>query len=325
MELLLPFQVSPSPAKISYGDPVLFIGSCFSEEISRLMQKMKFDVKQNPNGILFDPVSISSALISYADDKMFAADDLFFLDGLWHSWQHHSLFSGMNKESTLQNINSTRSAAHRFLKTASWLIITPGTSYSYQLKDTGAPVANCHKAPQDFFEKKLLTTDEITGSLLKAISGVRFLNPQLKIIFTVSPVRHIRDGVIENNRSKARLIEAIHTVKENTENVSYFPAYELVVDVLRDYRFYKKDLVHPSDTAIEFVFERFCNAFVDEAGKKLLEEIKTIVAAMNHKPFQKESAAYKKFIQVQLQKIEKIKPAFPSVDFSMEEKYFSEG
>lgn len=323
MELLLPFHVAPSPVKISYKDKILFIGSCFTEEIGKQMQNLKFDVLQNPNGILYDPVSISSALVSYIHNKQFTEDNLFHLDELWHSWQHHSVFSGMNREDVLQQINYSQLEAHRFLKTSSWLIITTGTSFNYRIKKTGEPVANCHKAPQDFFEKKLLPVDEIIDSLSTAVTKVQAFNPQLKIIFTISPVRHIKDGVIENNRSKARLIEAIHSVRETAQHVFYFPAYELIIDVLRDYRFYKKDLVHPSDTAIEFVLETFCNAFIDEPGKKLLEEIKIIVAAMNHKPFREESAAHKKFVKAQLEKIEKIKTRFPSIDFSNEEQYFS--
>ena len=174
------------------------------------------------------------------------------------------------------------------------------------------------------FLKKLLSIEEIISQLSNVILKLQSFNPDLKIIFTISPVRHVRDGVIENNRSKARLIEAIHSVRENTQNVFYFPAYELIIDVLRDYRFYKKDLVHPSGTATEFVFETFCNAFVDEPGKKLLEEIKMIVAAMNHKPFQKESAAHKKFMNAQLEKIKKIKSGFLRLISPNEEKYFSE-
>ena len=244
-------------------------------------------------------------------------------DELWHSWQHHSSFSGMNKENVLQKIHHSQSVAHQFLKTSSWLIITAGTSYSYRLKTTGEPVANCHKAPQDFFEKNLLSSDEIIHNLSNLVKKIRSFNPGLKIIFTISPVRHVRDGVIENNRSKARLIEAIHNVKEQSQNVFYFPAYELIIDVLRDYRFYKKDLVHPSDAAIEFVMESFCNAFIDEAGKKLLKEIRMVKAAMNHKPFHKESIAHRAFMKAQLEKIEKIKSEYPFIDFSAEEKYFS--
>lgn len=323
MELLLPFQVPPSPLKISYTDRIFFIGSCFSEDIGDQMKNLKFDILQNPNGILYDPISISAALDSYLENKNFTADDLFVMEDLWHSWQHHSVFSGMNKVKVLGNINRSQYEAHRFLKTSSWLVITAGTSYSYLLKKTGKPVANCHRAPQNFFEKILLPVEEIEDRLYGTVSKVRHFNPNLKVVFTVSPVRHVRDGVIENNRSKARLIEAMHSVKEKMQNVFYFPAYELIIDVLRDYRFYKNDLVHPNDDATAYVFGNFCNAFVDEAGKKLMDEIKMIVAAMNHRPFQRESIAHKKFMNDQLEKIKKIKAKSPLIDFTNEEKYFS--
>lgn len=323
MEFLLPFHVTPSYHKISYVNKILFVGSCFTEEIGKMMMDLKFDVLQNPNGILYDPLSIAFALDSYIENKQYKEDDLFVLNGLWHSWQHHSLFSGINKEKVLQNINHSQSEAHQFLKNASWVIITLGTSYNYQLKKSLQPVANCHKSPQDFFEKRLLSIEEITSHLSNVISKLQSYNSSLKIIFTVSPVRHVRDGVVENNRSKARLIEAVHSVKENYKNVFYFPAYELIIDVLRDYRFYKNDLVHPTETATAFVFENFCKAFVDAPGKKLLEEIKSVVAAMNHKPFQRESAAHKKFMNSQLEKIKAIKTNFPLIDFTNEENYFS--
>ena len=323
MDLLLPFRIIPSPVKISYSDKIFFIGSCFSEEIGTQMQNLKFNVLQNPNGILYDPVSISSALNSYIQNKIFNEDDIFYLNDLWHSWQHHSVFSGMNKEDVLQNINHSQTEANKFLRTATWLIITPGTSYNYTLKKSGLPVANCHKAPQNLFEKRLLTSDEIIANLSNSISNLRSLNSTLKIIFTISPVRHVKDGVIENNRSKSRLIEAVHSIKEKFENIFYFPSYELIIDVLRDYRFYKNDLVHPTDAAADFVFENFCNAFLDDPGKKLLEEIKSISSAINHKPFQKESAGHKKFMIAQLEKIHKLKTEFPSIDFSFEENYFA--
>ena len=292
--------------------------------VPALLKELKFDVLQNPNGILYDPLSISSALNSYIENMQYKEDDLFSLNELWHSWHHHSIFSGMNKETVLQNINRSQTEAHLFLKNASWLIITLGTSYNYQLKDSLQHVANCHKAPKDFFEKKLLSVEEITSCLFNVISKLQSYNSHLKIIFTVSPVRHVKDGVIENNRSKARLIEAIHSIKENNKGIFYFPAYELIIDVLRDYRFYKDDLVHPTETATTFVFENFCDVYLDETAKKLLEEIKSIIAAFKHKPFQSESAAHKKFQLAQLEKVKIIKTNFPSIDFSKEEQFFSQ-
>ncbi len=324
MQLQLPFKVQPSLFKISCKDKIIFIGSCFSEEVGNKMKDLKFDVLQNPNGILYDPVSISFSLISYIENKKYIEDDLFLANELWNSWQHHSVFSGMDKENVLQNINNSQQEANTFLKEASWVVITPGTAYNYILKKTGKAVANCHKAPSQFFEKKLLPIEEIIFNLTNAIIKLQSFNPKLKIIFTISPVRHVRDGLIENNRSKARLIEAIHSVIDKMQNIFYFPAYELVIDVLRDYRFYKNDFVHANDSAVEFVFENFCNAYVDENGKKIMAAVKEILAAMNHKPFHKGSIAHGKFRNTQLEKIKMIAEKFPFINFSREEKYFAE-
>ena len=323
MELILPFKVTFFSKKISYTDKILFIGSCFSEEIAAKMSDLKFDILQNPNGILYDPISISSALNPYITNEPFDINDLFFQNDLWHSWHHHSIFSGLDKEKVFRKIVNTRQEAHQFLKKTTWLIISLGTSFNYSLKQEGIQVSNCHKAPADYFEKKLITTEETIAALSATINSLREFNPDVKIIFTVSPVRHVKDGLVENNRSKARLIEAVHSITEKFEDIFYFPAYELIIDVLRDYRFYKTDLVHPSDAAVDFVFENFCNALLDEPGKKMLEEISKVVKAMSHKPFQKESAAHKNFMNTHLEKINKISENFPGIDFTKEKKYFA--
>ncbi len=322
MEFFLPFQIPPFPFKISYTDKVLFIGSCFSEEIGNKMVHLKFDVLQNPNGILYDPLSIADALFSYIENKPFDEKNLFELNGLWHSWKHHSVFSGVNKKEVLQNINRSISDAHSFLKEAKILIITFGTAFNYQLKNGFKNVANCHKAPSDFFIKTLLPSEEIKAGFLSVITALEKLIPGLKIVFTVSPVKHIKDGIIENSRSKARLIEAVHSIIEEKENVSYFPAYELVNDVLRDYRFYKNDLVHPNDIAIDYVFEKFSHSFFDNSTKGIRKEIEKILSAINHKPFFKESEAHQKFIASQIQNIEKLEGTYSFIDLSKEKKYF---
>ncbi len=323
MDFILPFTIKPSADKISYGQKIFFIGSCFTEEIGNRFKKLKFDVLQNPNGILYDPRSIAYALSSYVENKKYQEQDLFSQDELWHSWQHHSVFSGMNKEEVINNINRSQSAAHNFLRNASWLIITLGTSYSYRLKSNSEFVANCHKAPSSIFDKILTALEEIQLQISTAIQNLQLFNPGLKIIFTISPVRHIRDGIIENNRSKARLIEVVHAIIEKNKNTFYFPAYELVIDVLRDYRFYKEDMVHANETAVNYVFESFCKTLLSEDAKKLVTELKTLLSAMNHKPFQNESAAHKKFLETQLEKAKKIKGLNPGIDLSKEINYFS--
>lgn len=323
MEFFLPFQIQSFPFEISYKDKVLFIGSCFSEEIGNKMQDLKFNVLQNPNGILYDPESIAAALFSYIDNNPFNEKDIFELNGLWHSWKHHSVFSGTNKKEVLEKINTSRSRAHDFLKEAKFVIITLGTAFHYQLKNNNENVANCHKAPVDFFIKKLLSIEEIKTALLNAISALEIFNPGLEIIFTVSPVKHVRDGVVENTHSKARLIEVSHSVCEQKQNAFYFPSYELITEVLRDYRFYKNDLVHPNEAAINFVFEKFCDSLLDDPSKKIMAEIKKVLSAINHKPFFKESLEHQKFIAAQLKNISKIENDFPFINLSKEKDYFS--
>ena len=324
MEFFLPFQIPSFPFKISYHDKILFIGSCFSEEIGNKMGELKFDILQNPNGILYDPISISDSIFSYIENKPYKEEILFLLNGLWHSWEHHSAFSGVNKKEVLEKINQSQSAAHTFLKKAKFLIITFGTAFNYELKKNKQIVANCHKAPADYFQKKLLSSSEIIDATLGVLKAVELFNPGLKIIFTISPVKHVRDGVVANNRSKARLIEAVQSLIELNLNAFYFPSYELVNDVLRDYRFYKNDLVHPNEAAVNFVFEKFLESFLDDSSKKIKEEINKVVAALNHKPFLKESEAHQMFVNAQLKNIRNIKNNYPFIDLSKEKKQFED-
>lgn len=322
MEFFLPFQIQSFPFKISYSDKIVFIGSCFSEEIGNKMSEFKFNVLQNPNGILYDPISISNSIFSYIENKPYEEENLFALNGLWHSWKHHSVFSGINKEEVLVKINDSQNTARQFLKNAKFLIITFGTAFNYQLKNKQQSVANCHKAPSSLFEKNLLTVEEIISDTLSALNALEQFNPDLKIIFTISPVKHLRDGVVENNRGKARLIEAAHAIIEQKQNAFYFPSYELVTDVLRDYRFYKNDLAHPNETAVNFVFEKFCNSLLDDEGKEIMEKIRNLVNAVNHQPFFKESEAHQKFVAAQLKNIGAVGNSYPFMDLSKEKKYF---
>jgi hypothetical protein len=298
------------------------MGSCFSEEIGNKLESLKFDIIQNPNGILYDPLSISDALFSYIENKPFEEKNLFQLNGLWHSWQHHSVFSGVNKESVLQKINDSRSYAHVFLKNATYLFITFGTAFNYLLKNCSQNVANCHKAPGNFFIKNLLTVEEIKADLQSVITALERFNSQLKIIFTVSPVKHIKDGIIENSRSKARLVEAAHAIAEEKENAFYFPSYEIVTDVLRDYRFFKKDLVHPNEMATDFVFEKFSESFLNAETKNIINKIEKVRAAVNHKPFEKESEEHQKFLLAQIENIDRLQREFPFINLSDERQYF---
>lgn len=324
MEFFLPFQIPSFPLHISYQNKILFIGSCFSENIGNKLSRLKFDVLQNPNGILYDPISISDALFSWIENKPFDEKYLFELNGLWHSWKHHSSFSGSNRKEVLKKIMNSQSCAQDFLKHTKFIFITFGTAFSYLLKNSSENVANCHKAPANNFEKVLLPIEQIKADLLSAITALEIFNPGLKIIITVSPVKHIKDGVIENNRSKSRLIEAAHSIAEEKQHVFYFPAYELVNDILRDYRFYKKDLVHPNEQAIDFVFEKFSASFFDSDTTQIMKEIEKILLAADHKPFVKQSDAHIQFIKSQIENIQRAEKKHPFIDLEIEKKYFEE-
>jgi hypothetical protein len=313
---------------IRYGDKILLSGSCFTEHIGNALAGLKYNVLQNPNGILFDPASVCSSLVSYIENKKYAAGDLFQLNEVWQSWQHHSRFSSMDKDECLRMINQSQQQAHDFLKDADWLILTLGSSFSYRLQENGvthhAGVANCHRAPAQWFNKHLLEITETIALLDNCYHKLMRFNPRLRIIFTVSPVRHIRDGVVDNNRSKARLIEAVHHMVNKFDRLHYFPAYELVIDVLRDYRFYDIDLAHPNYLATEFVLEKFAASCIDPQSQELMKEIKKIAIARKHKAFQPKTNAHKNFLQSYHEKTKELQERFSYLDFSEELNYFSQ-
>ena len=308
---------------INYNQKILLAGSCFTEHIGNFLADRKFDVLQNPNGILFDPLSLASSLISYTQNKQYSADDLFYFNETWNSWQYHSRFSNPDKETCLLNINQSQKTACNFLKEADWLIITLGSAFTYKLVETNNTVANCHKAAAQNFNKHLNSIEEIITAFDIAIHQLFHFNNKLKIIFTISPVRHLRDGVIDNNRSKARLIEATHHLVNKFERLYYFPAYEIVIDVLRDYRFYDIDLAHPNYAATQFVLEKFTDACFNDQTKKLMEEIKKLITAKTHKPFNKKSELHKNFLAQQLVKAKQIQIENPDLNLSEEMEYFS--
>ena len=332
MQFQIPIQMNSPEVPVSYHDRILLVGSCFTEHIGNALEEMKFPVMQNPHGILFDPESVCESLKAYADNRQYKAEDLFELNEVWHSWQHHSRFSNTDRDAAVQGINTSVQAAHDFLKSATCVIITLGSSFTYRLTEQadrallpeGAGVANCHRAPAQWFSKQMHSTERIHAMLKDCCDRLLAFNPGLRFIFTVSPVRHIRDGVVANNRSKARLIEAIHQLVETDKRFYYFPAYELVVDVLRDYRFYDIDLVHPNFAATSFVLEKFTEACMDKATGELMEEIRKIVISRKHKPFQAETQAHRSFLATQLQRATALQQQYPFIDLSEEINFFKQ-
>lgn len=327
MEWMLKWDAPPNAVQIDHREKILLTGSCFTEHIGNSLSDMKFSILQNPNGILFDTLSVCRSLCSYVENRQLSINELFPLNEAWHSWEHHSAFSHPEAEASVRKINHSVQEAHEFLASAKWLVITLGSSFSYQLTASspfahGRAVANCHKAPAQWFTKYLIPIEEQLAVLEETIRLLRHYNPGLHIIFTVSPVRHIRDGVVENNRSKARLLETVHTLVQQLEGVYYFPAYELVIDVLRDYRFYDIDLVHPNYPATQFVLEHFIKSFVNAETKKIIEALRPIIIAMKHKAFHPESVAHKKFLLSHLEKTQQLQQQYPHLNLSRELAYF---
>src|ERR1700759_2455041 len=320
----LPIQIQGPAETIRYQQGILLSGSCFTEHIGNHLIDVKFNALQNPNGILFDPLSVASSLISYVEPQKYEPKDLFYHNELWQSWKHHGIFSDIDQQAVLNKINQSQQVAHVFLKKANWLIITLGSSFTYILKEQNRGVANCHRAPANWFSKKLLPIDEMLAALDEMLHRLFDFNPKLQIIFTISPVRHIRDGVIENNRSKARLIEAAHQLVNKFNKTYYFPAYELVIDVLRDYRFYDKDLVHPNYMATNYVVENFMEHYVHPESRLLADEIRKLQISRRHRPLHPGTDAHRRFLREQLEKAIELSEKYPFLNFETELKHFRE-
>ncbi|MCD6011222.1 MAG: hypothetical protein K0Q79_1084 [Flavipsychrobacter sp.] len=319
---MLSIDIPQLPQPIIYTDNIMLIGSCFTEHIYDRLQQHKFKVLSNPHGILFNPLSVASSLDGYINGRIYQKDSLFCLNELWNSWDHHTRFSDVDADTALNNINSSQAAATEFIHKADWVIITLGSAFQYYLKENGSPVANNHRAPAQWFEKRLLAVDEIAAKLGATLHGLFAANPPANVLFTISPVRHIRDGVIDNNRSKARLIEAVHILCSQFEQAHYFPAYELVVDVLRDYRYYDIDLVHPNYPATTYVWERFAEACISPSVHDIMQQVQDIMTARSHRPRFPQTEAHKKFKLAYAEKAKQLMNKHPYINLGEELKYF---
>lgn len=316
---------------IAHVNQLLLIGSCFTENIGALLHENKFSVLENPNGILFNPISVCNALTMYIDNEQINTSDLFELNECWHSWRHHGRFSGLTDQESIQKINSSTQAAHTFLKHADFLFITLGSAWVYELTKSASGfkpsfvAANNHKAPADWFAKRLLSVDEVLAAMDNIIHRLHQFNNELKIIFTISPVRHLREGMIENNRSKAVLIQAVHHLVNKFEGMYYFPAYELVIDDLRDYRFYAEDLVHPNYHATKYVWEKFVDACISEEAKQDMVFLQEIALAYKHNPFNPNTSQHLSFRKKYVQLATDFARNHPHINLQEEIRYFETG
>ncbi|MFD2917167.1 GSCFA domain-containing protein [Psychroserpens luteus] len=301
--------------QIDYHSKVLLLGSCFSENIGEKFEYFKFQKLQNPFGILFHPLAIESLITNAINEKEYTKDDIFFHNEQWHCYDSHSKFSNASEIELLQNLNNQIRSTHQFLKEASNVIITLGTAWAYRFIETDEFVANCHKIPQKRFSKELLSVEQITESLEAIMSLVKSINPKVAFIFTVSPVRHIKDGFVDNTQSKSHLIAAIHQVIEPRNHNYYFPSYEIMMDELRDYRFYKEDMLHPNAIAVNYIWERFVQVWISEETKTTMKSVDEIQKGLSHRPFNSQSDAHQTFVKQLEEKKHLLQSNLPHIIF----------
>jgi hypothetical protein len=301
--------------QIDYNSKILLFGSCFAENIAQKLNYFKFQNLQNPFGILFHPLAIENLITNAINTKFYSDQDLFYHEDQWHCYEAHSKLSNPSKALVLKTLNDTVKSTHQYILDSSHLIITFGTSWVYRHIETDQIVANCHKVPQKKFIKSILSVEEIAESLQAIVSLVKSVNANITIIFTVSPVRHLKDGYIENTQSKAHLITAIHGVLKEFKNLYYFPAYEIMMDELRDYRFYEADMLHPNATAIQYIWEKFQKVWIADTASVTMNEVDVVQKGLAHKPFQPQSDSHLKFIQNIEVKKKAVEQQFPHIAF----------
>ena len=313
MKFRTEIEVSPLTEGLEYGAKIFALGSCFAENISERLRRAKFSIASNPFGVLFNPFSIANAIERLADARTFAVCDITAGKESFFSFDAHSSLDGKSHTEAFGNLNKAVAQGAKSLADADWVILTFGTAWVYEKE--GWVVANCHKQPSSQFVRRRLSVTEIVERYSRLFEGVLH---DKKVVLTVSPVRHIGDGLQENSVSKATLRLAVEELVSKYENACYFPSYEILIDDLRDYRYYADDLAHPSKMAVDYVWERFCEAVLAEETRAKMSLVEQIVAAAEHRPFNPESEAHKTFCQKMLAKTE----SMPEIDFSLEKSAF---
>ncbi|MCQ2210497.1 MAG: GSCFA domain-containing protein [Paludibacteraceae bacterium] len=300
---------------IKHPNKIMMFGSCFTENIGQKLIDHKFSVSCNPLGILFNPISIQQTIFRIINNTPVTKDDLFEVEGVWNSFLFHSQFAQLSAQDYLNNVNQKIEEAHSFLKSCDFLFITLGTAWIYEDKATNQPVANCHKVESSRFNRRRISETECCDTLLNIIQEIQTINQQIKFIFTVSPIRHWKDGAHGNQLSKSTLLLSIDKICEMYSDCSYFPSYEILMDELRDYRFYADDMLHPSESAINYIWERFSDCYFSEETKKINKEVEEINLAINHRPFNPDSLNYQRFKENTQKKIKDIENKYPFIKF----------
>jgi hypothetical protein len=323
LELRTKVKIDNSKHKIGYTDSVMFIGSCFASSIGTMMKKGRMPVMINPSGSVYNPVSVCNTIETLVSNKVFEKKDLYQYDGSWLSFFHYTDFEDEDPEKLLNKINTNTKEAHEVLGKASFLFLTLGTARVYRIKETGQIVSNCHKVPSTYFENELLSVDEVTEYLDSALTLLHSQYPGLKVVFTVSPIRHWKDGAHDNNVSKSVLFLAIEKMMGHPSSPQYFPAYELLMDDLRDYRFYEDDMLHPSAAAINYIWEAFTECYLEKETQSAWNDVSKIVRATEHRINSGSEKKVKIFAEQMLKKISDIQHKYPYINLSAEKNYFS--
>lgn len=321
MDFFCKTDIEAPSFSLNHEGRVMLVGSCFADEMGRRLMRDKFQVRTNPFGVLYNPMSIAAHLLRCVSLPDYASKTHEFIEESeqkrWLSWMHASEFTASNKDALVALLNATQQSASEWLRSCSLLIVTLGTAMVYRLKETDLLVANCHKQPDALFRRDRLSAYDIVDAWRPVLQLLRSVNPELKVLFTVSPIRHKRDGLHGNNLSKAELLLACDALCQE-EGVDYFPSYELLVDELRDYRFYAPDMVHPSEQAADYIYERFTDTYVSREEQRISERCRRIALALAHRPFHADSQQYRDFLKKQWNEIKTLHELCPHMDFSAE-------
>ncbi|SNY92816.1 GSCFA domain-containing protein [Flagellimonas pacifica] len=332
LQTIVPIEKANNP--IDYQSKVLLLGSCFVENIGGKLNFFKFQTTQNPFGILFHPLAIENLIERALTNQPYQKAEVFEHDGIWHCFDAHSDISALSEQELLDNLNNGLEETAKTLKEATDVVLTLGTSWTYKHNSTQKTVANCHKVPQKEFSKELLSVERIQSSIKKMAELIQSVNEKAQIIFTISPVRHLKDGFVENQRSKAHLISAVHTIlslravtlsspalskaevsKGQSRSLSYFPSYEIVMDELRDYRFYGKDMVHPNELSVDYIWEKFKLAWISPEIYPVMDEVEAVQKGLQHKSFNPDSETHQKFKKSLGEKITYLQERYPFMKF----------
>ncbi|MBW4359815.1 GSCFA domain-containing protein [Flavobacterium taihuense] len=323
MQFTTPIPIPKNSYPIDYSSKIVSLGSCFAENMGDKFQYFKFQSTINPFGIIFNPVSIERIIDRVVNEVLFTEDDVFFHNERWHCFEVHSDLSHSDKDKFLANLNQILTETKKQLQEVTHIIITYGTSWVYRNIEKNTIVANCHKVPQKQFAKELLTVATIQESIENTMCLIEKINPNCNFIFTVSPIRHLKDGFVENQRSKSHLITAIHNLLPiaigteicNLKSAIYFPSYEIMMDELRDYRFYAEDMIHPSQVAIDYIWEQFKKSTIAETAYDTMEIVESIQKSLEHRPFNPNSESHKKFESKLKEKITKLVAQYSFMKF----------